>query len=78
MRDLKASSSKWLKQSGKFPKFRGWAIGYGAFTYSWRDKDMIINYIKYQQKHHKSRTPDYELKRLLKEQGIEADAKFFP
>jgi putative transposase len=30
MRDMKTSSSIWLKQSGKFPKFTGWADGYAA------------------------------------------------
>jgi len=33
MRDLKTSSSIWLKQSGKFTEFTGWADGYVALTY---------------------------------------------
>jgi hypothetical protein len=32
-----------MKASGKFPKFEGWQEGYGTFTYSIREKDMIIN-----------------------------------
>ena len=46
MRDIKTSSSIWLKQTGKFPKFEGWAEGYAAFTYAWKDKEIIIDYIK--------------------------------
>jgi len=34
MRDIKTSSSLWLKQTGKFSKFNGWADGYAALTYA--------------------------------------------
>ncbi|MCF8371894.1 MAG: transposase [Bacteroidales bacterium] len=78
MRDMKTSSSNWLKQSGKFPKFQGWAEGYAALTYAWRDKDTIVNYIKKQQEHHKNVTFEEELKSLLVEHGIEVDDSFFP
>ena len=78
MRDMKTSSSIWLKESGKFPDFRGWADGYAALTYSWRDKDMIVNYIKNQQEHHKKETFEEELRRILKEHGVEVDDRFFP
>ena len=78
IRDLKVSSSVWLKQTGKFPEFDGWAEGYAALTYAWKDKDMIINYIKNQQEHHKKETFEEELRRLLKENGIEVDERYFP
>ena len=75
---LKILSSIWLKQSGKFPDFIGWADGYAALTYAWKDKDTIVNYIKNQQEHHKIESFNDELQRLLKEHGIEIDEKFFP
>ena len=78
MRDLKTSSSIWIKQSGKFPQFQGWAEGYAALTYAWKDKERIVNYIKNQQEHHKKESFEDELKRLLMEQGIEINYKFFP
>ena len=78
IRDMKTASSIWLKQTGKFPKFDGWADGYAAFTYAWRDKDMIVNYIKNQQEHHKIESFEDELRRLLKEHGVEVDEKYFP
>jgi REP element-mobilizing transposase RayT len=77
MRDIKTSSSIWLKETGDFPDFTGWASGYAALTYSWRDKDMIVNYIKNQQEHHKKETFEDEFRRLLKEHGIEIDEKYF-
>jgi putative transposase len=78
MRDLKTSTSIWLKQSGKFDDFQGWAVGYAALTYAWRDKEMIVSYIKNQQKHHKKLSFEEELKRLLLENGIDINEDFFP
>ena len=78
VRDIKTSSSIWLKQSGKFPDFIGWADGYAALTYAWKDKEIIVNYIKNQQEHHKKESFNDELRKLLKEHGIEIDEKFFP
>jgi REP element-mobilizing transposase RayT len=78
MREIKARSSLWLKESGKFPLFHGWADGYAALTYAWRDKDMIVNYIKRQQEHHQTMTYYEEVKILLEENGITVDKKYFP
>jgi len=78
MRDIKASSSVWLKQSGKFPHFEGWADGYAAFTCSWSDKDRVIAYIKNQKEHHKHEAFEDELRRLLKEYGVDFDERYFP
>ena len=76
--DNKTSSSIWIKQSGKFSEFQGWADGYAALTYSWKDKDRIVTYIRNQQDHHKKESFEEELKRLLLEQGIVINEKFFP
>ena len=76
IKDIKVASSIWMKECGRFPKFEGWQDGYGAFTYSIREKDMIINYIKNQKEHHKSETFFDEYKRLLIENGIEFDEKY--
>ena len=73
---IKVASSLWMKESGKFPEFEAWQEGYGAFTYSVSEKDMIINYIKNQKEHHKSESFYDEFKRLLIEQEIEFDEKY--
>ena len=78
MRDIKTSSSIWLKHSGKFPEFNGWANGYAALTYGWKDKEIIANYIKNQHEHHTKESFEDELRRLLKEQGINVNEKYFP
>ena len=43
IRDIKTASSIWLKDSDYFPNFIGWADGYAALTYSYWDKDKLIN-----------------------------------
>jgi REP element-mobilizing transposase RayT len=76
VKDIKVASSLWMKGSGKFPEFEGWQDGYGAFTYSIREKDMIINYIKNQKEHHRTEIFYDEFKRLMIENDIEFDEKY--
>ena len=76
VQDIKVASSIWMKETGKFPAFEGWQDGYGAFTYSIRERDMIINYIKKQKAHHKKENFYNEYKRLLTENGIEFDETY--
>src|SRR5690554_5218758 len=54
VKTIKASSSKWMKTSGLFPQFEGWATKYCALSYSYKEKDVLIEYIKNQREHHKT------------------------
>lgn len=76
IKDIKVASNLWMADTGNFPDFTGWQGGYGAFTYSIREKDMIYNYVKKQKAHHKKETFYDEYKRLLNENGIEFEEKF--
>jgi REP element-mobilizing transposase RayT len=78
LRDIKASSSFWMKNTKLFPSFTGWEEGYGSFTCSYRDVNMLIEYIKNQQEHHKTVTFEDEYRELLLEAGIIPDERFFP
>ena len=78
MREVKVSSSLWMKSSDLFPSFKGWAVGYGSFTCSYMDKDRLIEYIKNQKEHHKKMTFEEEYRILLFEHGITPDERFFP
>jgi REP element-mobilizing transposase RayT len=77
VKTIKVSASLWMKQSSDFPGFQGWEEGYAAFTYSYKEKDMLINYIKNQQKHHQKENTESELKHLWMENGMEPDARYF-
>jgi putative transposase len=78
VKDIKVAASVWMKSSGLFPSFKGWSIGYGLFTCSYRHKDRLIEYIKNQKDHHKRRTFEDEYRTILKESGIEPDERYFP
>jgi len=78
MRDVKVSTSLWIKSNGLFPAFKGWAEGYGSFTCSYKDLDRLVEYIKNQKEHHKKITFEEEYRILLLEYGITPDEKFFP
>lgn len=78
IRDVKVSTSVWMKKSGYFPAFEGWADKYGAFTCSYHDLRNIIEYIKNQQEHHKKENFSDEYRRLLIEYGIVIDERYFP
>ena len=78
VRDIKTASSVWLKQSGLFPRFEGWAEGYAGLTYAYKDKDVIINYIKNQQEDHKNFSYEEEYRKLLEEHGVKIDERYFP
>ena len=76
VKDVKIACSLWMRETGKFPLFDGWQEGYAAFTYSIREKDAIINYIKNQKEHHKTENFYNEFQRLLVENGIPFDEKY--
>ena len=76
VKSIKVASSTWMKESGKFPIFKGWQDGYAAFTYSQKEKDMIIDYVKNQKEHHRKESFLEEYRHLLKENGVEFDEKY--
>ena len=76
IKDMKIASSKWIKEKNIFPSFSGWQDGYGAFTYSIKEKDRLIEYVKNQKEHHKTKSFKEEYIELLNEHGIEFDEKY--
>lgn len=77
VKDIKVASNLWMKQSLKFPEFEEWQEGYGAFTYSVRERDRVKNYIKNQKKHHENENSTDEFRKLLIENEIDFDEKYF-
>jgi len=76
VKDIKVSSSVWIKEQGIFPNFTAWQEGYGAFTYSVKEKPVLVNYIKNQESHHRVKTFREEFIELLTEHGVEFDEKY--
>jgi putative transposase len=76
IKEIKTASNTWMKSTGNFPDFHSWSAGYAALTYGFRDKGMIINYIRNQKEHHKKVSFEDEYRALLQEHGIEWDERY--
>jgi len=76
VKDIKLASSSHIKENNLFEEFTSWQVGYGAFTYSIKEKDRLIEYVKNQEEHHKIITFREEYIELLLEQEIEFDEKY--
>jgi hypothetical protein len=76
VKDIKVASSEYIKNNKLFPKFSGWQDGYGGFSYSFKEKDRLIEYVKNQEEHHKKKTFREEFIDLLNEHEIEFNEKY--
>lgn len=76
VKDIKIASSEHIRKTELFTNFQGWQDGYGAFTYSIKEKDRLIEYVKNQEEHHKIKSFKEEYIELLKEHGVEYDEKY--
>ena len=78
VKELKTSTNSWMKRNkDKFPEFISWGEKYAAFTIRYQEKDVVINYIKNQQEHHKKESFKEEYRRLIIENGIDIDEQYF-
>lgn len=76
IKEIKTASNRWMKSTGNYPNFTSWAEGSGSFTYAFRDKNMIANYIANQKRHHLKTSFEDEYRALLKEHGIDWDERY--
>ena len=76
VKDIKVGSSIYIKENNLFIDFQNSQVGYGAFTYSIKEKYRLIEYVKNQEEHHKMVSFKEELISFLKEHGIEFDEKY--
>lgn len=76
MRDIKASSSKWINTKGfVMGKFQ-WQEGFGSFSVSQSQLDKVIAYIDNQETHHKKLSFKEEYLDFLKSYKIEYEEKY--
>ncbi len=76
VKSIKIASSGFIKENKIFEEFNNWQEGYGAFTYSIKEKVRLIEYVKNQEEHHKKLSFRDEYIELLKEHEIEFDEKY--
>ena len=73
---IKKKSSNWINEN-KLTLFPfNWQAGYGAFSYSKKDLENIINYINNQEEHHKKTTFTSEYIQFLQENNISFNPAF--
>ncbi len=72
--DLKANSSRWLKDV--LNRDFQWQSAYGVFSVSASSLETVCHYINNQEEHHKSMTFMEEYVTLLKKHGIEYDPRY--
>jgi len=74
--NVKTSSSKWLKTKGLALADFHWQSGYGAFSVSESKADEVVEYIRRQEEHHKTRTFQEEFLLFLERHGITWDERY--
>jgi putative transposase len=76
VRDVKAGSSKFIKEkrwvAGRF----SWQGGFGAFSYSCSQLGAVIRYIENQQKHHAKKSFREEYVELLEKFGVDYKTRY--
>jgi len=76
VKELKRTSSMWMKEQGsKYAEF-AWQGGYSAFSVSKSNVDRVCEYIENQETHHQKLTFQDELRAFFRKHGVEWDEKF--
>ncbi len=73
IQELKANSSRWLHERGvRFD----WQEGYGAFSVSQSQKQVVADYIARQAEHHRKWSFEQEFMTLLRKSGAPFDSRY--
>ena len=76
VKEVKRTSSGWIKtSSGKLSKFH-WQAGYASFSVSQSNLTAVIRYIENQEEHHKRVTFQDEYRAFLEAYGVEFDERY--
>jgi putative transposase len=74
--EIKSSSNSWIKQE-RLSKFKfEWQKGYGAFTHSRSQIDIVVKYILTQEDHHKKTLFREEYEELLVNNNVEFNQEY--
>ncbi len=69
--NIKTSSNKWINESRLSKFYFEWQNGYGAFTHSHGNMNIVAQYVMNQEEHHKKISFREEYLSLLNENDIE-------
>ncbi len=76
LEEIKKQSSKWIKtKGGEYAQFH-WQDGYGIFSVNPAEVDVVINYIKNQEAHHKKKEFKEEFREFLEKYHVDYDERY--
>jgi putative transposase len=75
LKEIKQTSSHWVHEELGKAKF-SWQEGYGAFTVSPSQIEVVRDYIANQETHHHKQSYQEEYLEFLKESGIDFDPRY--
>lgn len=74
--EVKKKSSKWIKTvNERYSQFY-WQDGYGIFSVNPSEKEVVVEYIKNQEEHHKTKSFKDEFRAFLKKYNVPYDEKY--
>ena len=76
MRDVKTSTSKWMKTTAGPHQIFQWQDGYGAFSIGASQISAVRTYLKSQKEHHQTRTFEDEYLVLLRKYEMDYDPNY--
>jgi putative transposase len=76
LEELKKQSSKWIKTKGDEYSNYYWQDGYGIFSVNPTQIEVVIEYIKNQEIHHKKLTYKEEFLAFLKKYKVDYDERY--
>jgi REP element-mobilizing transposase RayT len=76
VKEIKRTSSRWIKEKSPTQKKFSWQHGYGAFSVSQSHLDQVTCYIERQEEHHRRVTFQDEYRAFLKKYNVEYDERY--
>ena len=76
LRVLKSNSSGWVNKNGSLGRRFSWQVGYGAFSVSESNQELVSKYIENQEQHHQKMTFKKEFVTLLNKHRIQYDEQY--
>jgi REP element-mobilizing transposase RayT len=76
VKEIKRASSLWSKKKSPQWDLFQWQAGYGAFSVSQSQKQLVQEYIGSQEEHHRQFSYQDELRLLLKKHGVAFDERY--
>ena len=76
IKELKRTTSVWVKERNRRQERFQWQAGYGAFFVSQSNTDQVVEYIANQEEHHRRFDFKTEFRALLDRHGIKYDERY--